>query len=115
MAESLFISERTMETHRKNILTKTCCKSVVGLIQYAIKHKLLAGGSCTMGGDAGRCSLQMKRPTSSFPPFFCVVHPCVPFFVRSRPCFDCCRCSCCCLFLPPPKRLLCPMSGPTTD
>ena len=41
IAEALFISERTVETHRKNILTKTNCKSVVGLIQYAIKHKLL--------------------------------------------------------------------------
>ena len=42
IAAALFISERTVETHRKNILTKTNCKSVVGLIQYAIKHKLLA-------------------------------------------------------------------------
>ncbi|UOQ96274.1 response regulator transcription factor [Hymenobacter sp. 5317J-9] len=42
IAHTLFISERTVETHRKNILTKTSCKSVVGLIQYAIKHKLLA-------------------------------------------------------------------------
>ncbi len=42
IAEALFISERTVETHRKNILTKTNCKSVVGLIQYAIRHKLLA-------------------------------------------------------------------------
>ena len=42
IGEALFISERTVETHRKNILTKTYCKSVVGLIQYAIKHKLLA-------------------------------------------------------------------------
>ena len=41
IADALFISERTVETHRKNILTKTNCKSVVGLIQYAIKHKLL--------------------------------------------------------------------------
>jgi DNA-binding NarL/FixJ family response regulator len=42
IAEALFISERTVETHRKNILTKTNCKSVVGLIQYALKHKLIA-------------------------------------------------------------------------
>ncbi|MDQ2773045.1 MAG: response regulator transcription factor [Bacteroidota bacterium] len=41
IAAALFISERTVETHRKNILTKTNCKSVVGLIQYAIRHKLL--------------------------------------------------------------------------
>ena len=42
IADALFISERTVETHRKNILTKTSCKLVVGLVQYAIKPKLLA-------------------------------------------------------------------------
>jgi DNA-binding NarL/FixJ family response regulator len=42
IAEALFISERTVETHRKNILTKTNCKSVVGLIQYALKHKMIS-------------------------------------------------------------------------
>jgi DNA-binding NarL/FixJ family response regulator len=41
IAEQLFISERTVETHRKNILTKTNSKSVVGLIQYAVRHKLI--------------------------------------------------------------------------
>jgi DNA-binding NarL/FixJ family response regulator len=42
IAEQLFISERTVETHRKNILTKTNSKSVIGLIQYALRHKLIA-------------------------------------------------------------------------
>ena len=41
IAEKLFISERTVETHRKNIFTKTKSKSIVGLIQYAFKHKLI--------------------------------------------------------------------------
>ena len=41
IAEQLFISERTVETHRKNILAKTNSKSVVGLIQYALRHKLI--------------------------------------------------------------------------
>ena len=41
IAAQLFISERTVETHRKNIFTKTGCKSVVGLLQYALRHKLL--------------------------------------------------------------------------
>jgi DNA-binding NarL/FixJ family response regulator len=41
IAETLFISERTVETHRKNILAKTNSKSVVGLIQYAMRHKLI--------------------------------------------------------------------------
>ena len=41
IADQLHISERTVETHRKNIFTKTGCKSVVGLLQYALRHKLL--------------------------------------------------------------------------
>ncbi|RYU79438.1 response regulator transcription factor [Hymenobacter persicinus] len=41
IAETLFISERTVETHRKNLLTKTHSKSVIGLIQYAMRHKLI--------------------------------------------------------------------------
>jgi DNA-binding NarL/FixJ family response regulator len=42
IAESLFISERTVETHRKNIFRKTNTKSVVGLIKYAMEKKLLS-------------------------------------------------------------------------
>ena len=41
IADKLFISERTVETHRRNIFTKTKSKSIVGLIQYALKHKLI--------------------------------------------------------------------------
>ncbi len=42
IAAKLFISERTVETHRRNIFTKTNTKSIVGLIKYAIKHKLIS-------------------------------------------------------------------------
>lgn len=41
IAEKLFISERTVETHRKNIFIKTGTKTVVGLIKYAIENDLL--------------------------------------------------------------------------
>ncbi len=41
IADTLFISERTVETHRKNIFRKTNTKSVVGLIKYAIEKKML--------------------------------------------------------------------------
>jgi DNA-binding CsgD family transcriptional regulator len=41
IAAALFISERTVETHRKNIFRKTGAKSVVGLLKYAMEHKLL--------------------------------------------------------------------------
>lgn len=41
IADSLFISERTVETHRKNIFRKTRTSSVVGLVKYAYEHKLI--------------------------------------------------------------------------
>lgn len=41
IAERLFISERTVETHRKNIFIKTGTKTIVGLIKYAIENDLL--------------------------------------------------------------------------
>ncbi len=41
IAEELFISERTVETHRKNILRKTRVSSIVGLIKYAYANKLV--------------------------------------------------------------------------
>ncbi len=42
IAEILFISERTVETHRKNILKKTGNKTLVGLIKYAFAHNLMS-------------------------------------------------------------------------
>jgi two-component system, NarL family, nitrate/nitrite response regulator NarL len=41
IAEALFISERTVETHRKNIFRKTSTNSVIGLVKYAYEHKLV--------------------------------------------------------------------------
>jgi DNA-binding NarL/FixJ family response regulator len=41
IAEELFISERTVETHRKNILRKTHTSSVIGLVKYAYEYKLI--------------------------------------------------------------------------
>jgi two-component system nitrate/nitrite response regulator NarL len=41
IAEQLFISERTVETHRKNIFHKVNTKTVVGLIKFAIENKLI--------------------------------------------------------------------------
>lgn len=42
IAEALFISERTVETHRKNIFRKTGTNSVIGLIKYAYEHRIIA-------------------------------------------------------------------------
>lgn len=41
IAETLFISERTVETHRKNIFRKTETNGVIGLIKYAYERKLI--------------------------------------------------------------------------
>ena len=40
IAEKLFISPRTVDTHRKNILQKTNTKTLVGLIKFAFENKL---------------------------------------------------------------------------
>lgn len=41
IAEALFISERTVETHRKNIFRKTKTNSLVGLIKFAYANNLI--------------------------------------------------------------------------
>ena len=41
MAEKLFISERTVETHRKNIFRKTNTNTLVGLIKFAFENNLV--------------------------------------------------------------------------
>lgn len=41
IADQLCISERTVETHRKNIFRKTGTQSVLGLIKYAHENRIL--------------------------------------------------------------------------
>lgn len=41
ISEALFISERTVETHRKNIFRKTNTNTVIGLVKYAYEHRLI--------------------------------------------------------------------------
>ncbi len=41
IGEKLFISERTVEAHRRNIFIKTKTKSIVGLMKYAIQKGLI--------------------------------------------------------------------------
>ena len=41
IAQRLLISERTVETHRANILSKLSLKKRSELVQFAIKNKLL--------------------------------------------------------------------------
>jgi two-component system nitrate/nitrite response regulator NarL len=42
IADRLFISERTVETHRKNIFRKTGTNSVLGLIKWAYAHHIIS-------------------------------------------------------------------------
>lgn len=41
IAEKLFISERTVETHRKNLMRKTGANNAIGLVRYAYAHRLI--------------------------------------------------------------------------
>jgi DNA-binding NarL/FixJ family response regulator len=41
IADKLFISERTVETHRKNMIRKFNTKTIVGLIKHAMDNKLI--------------------------------------------------------------------------
>ena len=41
IGDRLFISKRTVEKHRANILDKTNCKNTAGLIMFAIKNQLI--------------------------------------------------------------------------
>lgn len=41
MAQKLFISPKTVKSHRSNLLEKTGCKNTPGLILYAVKNKLV--------------------------------------------------------------------------
>jgi len=38
IADKLFISKQTVDTHRLNIMAKTSCKSIVALIKFAIRE-----------------------------------------------------------------------------
>ena len=40
-ADALFISKRTVDKHRSNILAKTGCRNTANLVVYAIKHNLV--------------------------------------------------------------------------
>lgn len=41
IADKLFISVRTVETHKHNMLEKTGCKNIAGLVMYAIERNLV--------------------------------------------------------------------------
>jgi DNA-binding CsgD family transcriptional regulator len=40
IAKALFISVRTVEGHRNNLLLKTGCKNTAGLVLFAVRYKV---------------------------------------------------------------------------
>jgi len=42
IADKLFISIRTVDTHKNNLISKTGSKNIVSLLIYAIKNKLIS-------------------------------------------------------------------------
>ena len=41
IADELFISKRTVDKHRANLLSKTGCRNTAALVMYAIKNKII--------------------------------------------------------------------------
>lgn len=41
IADRLFISSKTVETHRKNLMKKICVRNMLGIYKYALAHKLI--------------------------------------------------------------------------
>lgn len=41
IADKLFISNRTVESHKRNLLEKTGAKNVAGLVLYAVEHNFI--------------------------------------------------------------------------
>lgn len=41
IADKLFISPRTVDSHKRNLLEKTGCKNVAGLVMYAVERNLI--------------------------------------------------------------------------
>jgi DNA-binding CsgD family transcriptional regulator len=42
IAEQLFLSKHTVNTHRKNILAKLGVKNTAGIVMYAVKTQLIS-------------------------------------------------------------------------
>lgn len=41
IADKLFLSKRTVDKHRENLLSKTDAKNTAGLVMYAVKNKII--------------------------------------------------------------------------
>jgi len=41
IAKALFLSPRTIDTHRRNLLQKTDSRNTVGLVKYAFRNRII--------------------------------------------------------------------------
>ena len=62
IADELFISKRTVDKHRANILEKTGCKNTASLVVYAVRH------GCK--SDVGRSAAIISMKTGLLSGFF---------------------------------------------
>lgn len=51
IAEDLFLSNHTINTHRKNILSKLGIKNTAGIVMYAVKMNLVSPNKFLFAGD----------------------------------------------------------------
>ena len=51
IADSLFISQKTVEGHKSNLMDKTNTKSAINLMLFAIKHQLINPSSLMLKGN----------------------------------------------------------------
>lgn len=51
IAEALFLSNHTINTHRKNILSKLGIKNTAGIVMYAVKTNLVSPNKFLFAGD----------------------------------------------------------------
>jgi DNA-binding CsgD family transcriptional regulator len=52
IADQLFLSSHTVNTHRKNIMAKLGVKNTAGIVMYAVKTNLVSPNKFLFAGDA---------------------------------------------------------------
>ena len=53
IADQLFLSTHTVNTHRKNIMAKLGVKNTAGIVMYAVKTNLISPNKFLFAGDSG--------------------------------------------------------------
>jgi DNA-binding NarL/FixJ family response regulator len=54
IAETLFLSNHTINTHRKNIMSKLGVKNTAGIVMYAVKTQLVSPNKFLFAGDSNK-------------------------------------------------------------